>query len=150
MFQPNNAGDRTDVDDVSRTLPPHDRQRGLHHMHDAVKVRCELLLYLGGGHLLEITEQTVARIVDQNVNAPETLHCLLDRSFSLCLVGDVQLHKGGVLLWSVRIGFAHLFEISAGRDDAITNAQRRPGNSCSKAAAGARNKPNFAHAISPG
>ena len=58
VLQPDHAGDRTDVDDVSRTLPPHDRQGGLHHMHDAVKVRCELLLDLGCGHLLEITEQT--------------------------------------------------------------------------------------------
>lgn len=46
---PNHAGDGTDIDDVTRTLPPHDWQRGLHHMHDAVKVRCELMLDLGGG-----------------------------------------------------------------------------------------------------
>src|SRR5438477_12962947 len=119
-------------------------------MHDAVKVRRELALDLSGGHLLEITEQTVARIIDQDVNAPETLYRFVDGHFGLCLVGDVQLHKGDVLLCRVGIGLAHLFEISASRDDAITSAQRRPGNSCSKAAAGARNKPNFAHAISLG
>jgi len=89
VLQPNHAGDRTDVDDVTRTLPPHDWQRRLHHMYDTVKVRCELLLDPGGGHLLEITEQTVARIVDQNVNAPEALRRLIDRRFGLGLVGDV-------------------------------------------------------------
>src|SRR5207249_7368654 len=120
VLQPNHAGDGTDVDDVTRTLPPHDWQRRLHHMYDAVKVRCELLLDLGGGHLFEITEQTVARIVDQDVNAPETLYRFVDGHFGLCLVGDVQLHKGDVLLCRVGIGLAHLFEISASRDDAIT------------------------------
>src|SRR5438552_2026454 len=60
VLQSNHARYGTDVDDVSRTLSPHDWQRGLHHMHDAVKVGCELLLDLGGSHLLEITEQTVA------------------------------------------------------------------------------------------
>ena len=58
-------------------------------MHDAVKVRCELLLDLGGRHLLEIAEQTVACIVDQNVNAPEALHRLVNCRFGLYLLGDV-------------------------------------------------------------
>ena len=89
MLQPDHAGDGTDVDDVTRTLPPHDWQHGMHQVHNAVEVRCELLLDLGGSHLLEIAEQAVAGVIDQNVNAPETLHRLVDSSFGLCLVGNV-------------------------------------------------------------
>jgi len=88
-------------------------------MDNAVEVRCELLLHLRGGHLLEITEQAVAGVIDQNVNAPETLHRLVDSSFGLCLVGHVQLHKCDVLLRNVGINVAHFFEISAGRHDAV-------------------------------
>ena len=116
-------------------------------MYDAVKVRCELLLDLGGGHLLEITEQTVARIVDQNVNASEALRRLIDRRFGLGLVGDVQLDECDVLLRNVGIDVTHFFEISSGRDDAVARAQRCLGNSCSDAAAGACDKPSFVHSF---
>jgi hypothetical protein len=54
-------------------------------------------LDLGGGHLLEIAEETVARVIDQDVDAPEALRRLINRRFGLCLIGDVQLHKGHVL-----------------------------------------------------
>jgi hypothetical protein len=97
VLQPDDAGDGTDVDNVSRTLAPHDGQRSLHQVHDAVEIRRELLLNLGGGHLLEIAEQTVARIVDQDVDASKALRRLIDRRFGLCLSGNVKLEKSDAL-----------------------------------------------------
>ena len=147
MLQSDHAGDGTDVDDMTRTLPPHDGQRGLHHMHDAVKVRGELLLDFCGRHLLEITEQTVTGVIDQNVNAPETLHRLVDRRFGLRVVDDVQLHKCDVLWGNVGKGVANFLDISAGRDDSVARAQRGLGNSCSESATGTCDKPNFVHGV---
>ena len=145
MLQPDHPGDGTDVDNVSRTLAPHDGQRSLHQVHDAVEVRRELLLNLGGGHLLEIAEQTVARIVYQDVDASKALRRLIDRRFGLCLGGNVKLEKGDALRRHIGKDLAHLFKISAGRDDAVARAQRRVGDSCSYTATGTRDKPNLAH-----
>jgi hypothetical protein len=57
------------------------------------------------------------------------------------------LHKGDVLRRYVGIDLAHLFEISAGRDDAVARAQCGLGSSCSDAATGSCNKSNFAHIL---
>src|SRR4029077_5249018 len=122
-----------------------DGQRGLHQMHDAIKVWCELLLDLGGRHLLEISEQAVASVVDQNINPSETLDRLVDSSFGLCLAGDIQLHKSDAPRCNARIAATHFFEISAGRNDALARAQRRLGNSFSDATARTCDKPDFAH-----
>ena len=56
-----------------------------------------------------------------------------------------KLEKSDVLRRYIGKDFAHLFEISAGRDDAVARAQRRVGDSCSYTATGTRDKPNLAH-----
>ena len=93
------------------------------------------------------TEQAVAGVIDQNVNALKTLHRLIDRHFGLCLIGDVQWHKCDGPWRNVGKDLAHLFKFSAGRDDAVARAQRGLGNSCSESATGTCDKPNFADSV---
>jgi hypothetical protein len=52
----------------------------------------------------------------------EALRRLIDSSFGLCLVGDVQLHKCDVILRHAAVGIAQSLEISARRHDAVARA----------------------------
>ena len=70
MLEADGPGKGTDVDDPARPLLAHDRKDRAHDAHHAVEIRRDLLLDFGGAQLLEIPEQAVARIVDQNVDAP--------------------------------------------------------------------------------
>ncbi len=72
---------------------------GAHDVHHTIdiEVRSELAFDLGCGHLFKIVKQAVARTVDQNVDAAELLHRLLDGRFCSCLVGNAQLDKRDVL-----------------------------------------------------
>ncbi|MEP6499361.1 hypothetical protein NDI40_15390 [Microcoleus vaginatus ZQ-A3] len=75
---------------------------------------------VGGGHLFKITQQAVARVVNQNVDATELFHRLTDGRFRLYLVGNVQLDKRKLLACNIAQGMAHFVEVSSGRDDTVT------------------------------
>jgi hypothetical protein len=126
-----------------RPLPAHHRQRGAHDVYDPPEVRRELALDVRRGHLLEVAEEAVARVVDQDVDAAKPLHRLLNRHLGLRLVGDVQLDEREVLADLVSEGSAHLVEVAAGGDHAVAGLKGRLGGACANTAAGTSNKPDF-------
>ncbi len=86
----------TDVSDSLGTTLPKGRNTPPVHQTEANCHVCGRFT-LGRGHLFKFAKQAVARIVDQDVDAAELLHCLLDGRFCSCLVGNVQLDKRDVL-----------------------------------------------------
>ena len=97
MPLPDHAGHGADVDDVTRALPAHDRQHGAGEVRHAIEVGGELPLDVGCGHLLEIAEEAVARVIDQDVDAPEASNGGVDRSSGLGCVGDIEFDERNVL-----------------------------------------------------
>ena len=99
--------------------------------------------------LLEVAEQAVAGVVDQDVDAAERLHRVVDRSLRLRFVGDVQLDECEVNAGDIAERVADLVEIAAGRDHPIAGLQRSLGGRGADAAARARNEPDLAHVKLP-
>ena len=145
MLVADGARGRADVDDAARALLAHDRQNRPHDVRHAVEVGRELPLELCGAQLLEVAEQAVARVVDQDVDAAERLHRLVDRRLRLGFVGDVQLDEREVLACDVAERVADLVEIASGRNHAVAGLQRSLGGGGADAAARARDEPDLAH-----
>jgi hypothetical protein len=90
--------DGRDVDDASATLGAHVRQDGLRHTDDTEDVDVQDALGLGDGVLLHGARRADARVVDQDVDAPEPVDHLCDRSGGRVVAAHVEIevrHTGG-------------------------------------------------------
>jgi hypothetical protein len=74
-------------------------------------------LDIGGGGLLDRTQQAEAGIVEQHVNPTEALEGSIRRSLRLCLVSDVEGDCEKIFMFSKALRDA--FRISGCRDDII-------------------------------
>src|SRR5436190_10216658 len=149
MLQADDAGYGAHVDDVAGALLAHDRQRSLHHVQHAPEVGRELAFDVLRIQFLEVAEQAVAGIVEDDIDAAELLHRLVDYRRDLRLIGDVQLKNLQVLACRVAQGIVHFFYLPAGGDDAIAGLQRGLGSAGPDTAARTGDEPDFAHAGTP-
>ncbi len=85
------AADTRHLDDVTRALDAHDRQRCLRHPQGTKKVRLELRTHLFLGQFLDHTEVTVANVVDDEVECAEVVGGSFHRIKVVTLIGDVEL-----------------------------------------------------------
>ena len=76
---------------MSRALLAHHGQNGSGDVHRADQARRDLLLHLIGRALLEVAGVKVGGVVDQHVDAAESLDGCLDRSLGVLWAGDVKL-----------------------------------------------------------
>ena len=86
MLEADDTSKRAEVDDPARPLLAHDRKDRAHDKHHAVEIGRDMPLDFSGTQRLEIPEQTVARVIDQNVDASERLQRRVDRDRRLSFV----------------------------------------------------------------
>ena len=118
----------------------HDRQDRAGDVERAEEVRLHLPAVLLGADLLEESGVEVARVVDEHVDAAESLHGRLGRSFGGILVGDVE--RDGEKVVVLADGVAHAVGIAAGRDDRVSGGECRLRDLDAHAAAGAGDEPH--------
>jgi len=145
MLEADDACKGADIDDPAGSLLPHDRKHGAHHVHHAVEIGRDQLLDFGGAQLLEISEQAVAGIVDEHVDASERLDRGLDCCLRLRLLGDVELDERKAVAGYIAQRVVDLVEIAARRDYAVACLQRRPCRCSADAAARTGDEPDLAH-----
>src|SRR5579862_2742312 len=149
LLQADDTGHGTHVDDVAGTLLAHDRQRCPHHVQHAPEVGRELAFDVLRIEFLEVAEQAVAGIVQDDIDAAERLHCLIDYRRDGGLIGDVQLKNLQVLARRVAQGMAHFLYVPASGDNAIAGLPRRLGSAGTDTAACTGDEPDFVHAGTP-
>ena len=91
--------------------------------------------------LLEEAGVEVARVVDQHVDPAEPLDRSRHGRLSLRGIGDVELDRQEVVVFSDRR--ADLLGVSSGGDDRVTSGQRGLGDVDPQAAAGAGDEPDL-------
>jgi hypothetical protein len=101
----------------ARTLFAHHRQDGAGDVHRADEPRRQLILNLAGRQFLEVAPIEVGGVVDQHVDASESVNSRLDRGLGVLRAGDVQLHDQQVL--GLAHGGAHSLGVAAGGDDRV-------------------------------
>ena len=82
----------------------------------------------------------VARVVDEHVDAAESLHGRLGRGVRGVLVGDVE--RDGEEVVVLADGVAHSVGVAAGRDDRVSGGECRLRDVDAHAAAGAGDEPH--------
>lgn len=96
------------LDDTSRwLLLTHDFHGLLGDGHQAEEVDFHLCACLLLCDFLKNTRETIAGIVDHDINALESIYCLLECGFDILLLGDVELNSEIVL---------HLLEVTSDRN----------------------------------
>jgi hypothetical protein len=145
MLKTDDAGERADVDDPARTLLAHDGKHRAHDVDHAVEIGRNQSVDFGRGQLFEVAKQTVARIVQENVDAAEGFYGLGGGCFRLGFIGDIQLHEGEVLARGGAEDLLYLLDIAASRDDLVASRQRCSCSCRADAAACTCDEPNFTH-----
>jgi hypothetical protein len=79
-----------DLDDVAGALLAQDGQRGAADVDHAPEVRLDLRAEVLVGEVLDRVDVRVARVVDEHVEAPESVDGGLDRGIGLRAVGHVE------------------------------------------------------------
>src|SRR5439155_23284431 len=131
---------RRDRDDVARALLAHDGQDGAGDVHRADEACRQLPLDLLRCQLLEVARIEVGGVVDEHVDAAESIHGGLHRGLRVLRAGDVQLDDEQVagLADSLRHGVG----VAAGGDDCVPSGQGSLGEIYAHSTACAGNKPN--------
>src|SRR5262249_19195068 len=84
------AADRGHVDDVPRPSLAHVWQHCARHVQKAEDVRCKLTFNFDGARFLDGPEQTVARVVHENIDASELFDASRGGIAGLPFVRDIQ------------------------------------------------------------
>jgi len=84
------ATHRSDREQVPAALASHDWQHGASDVHHAVYVGCELLVDLFRRHFLKRSDETVARVVDEDIDSTKVIDSVRDDSRRGSWVGYVQ------------------------------------------------------------
>ena len=129
------------VIDLAAALLAHDRQDGASDVQRAEEVRLHLRPELLRADLLEIARIEIAGIVDEYVDAAESVDrrlCGCDRGVR---VGDIQRNGQQVVMLADRL--LHPVRIAAGCNDGVPRGQGRCAISTAHTAAGAGDEPNF-------
>src|SRR5438046_8117188 len=87
------ATHRSDREQVPAALASHDWQHGASDVHHAVYVGCELLVDLFRRHFLKRSDETVARVVDEDIDSTKVIDSGRDDSRRGSWVGYVQSRR---------------------------------------------------------
>nr|ANY57991.1 LysR transcriptional regulator [uncultured bacterium] len=134
---------------VAAALAPQDGQHRLRDPHRAEEVGLHLLPQFAFREFLDHAEVAVARVVDDDVDAPEVLGRAVDRREDALPVGDVEpqrQHGAGEAFLQV----PQLFGVAGGGDDAVTPFQRGLRPQATEAGRRSGDEPDFAHEPSLG
>jgi len=139
------ATDRGDLDEVTGALRAQDREDGLRDEEGAEQVGLELVAQLGLSDLLHHAEESVASVVDHDVEATELLVGGSDRFAHGVLVGDVEAQSENCVLAVLRHEVVQRGHVARGRGDAVAPLEGGPGELAAQPAGGAGDEPGLGH-----
>jgi hypothetical protein len=135
-----NAGSRGDRHDESRALGAHNRQDSAGDIHRTEQEGLDLCPEVLWGDLLEEPGEEIPCVVDEHVDATESIHGGLYRSLRVLRVGDVQFDDEQVV--SLADSLRHGVGVAASCDDRVPGGQSDLGDLDAHSTARAGKKPN--------
>src|SRR5215472_11023569 len=98
--------DRSDVDDSSGPLPPHEWEHGLGHPQDTKKVGLKELLRFFYGCFFERANQRVTGVVHQRINSARPVHYRPHTRPNRVIIANIEQDQVHFLQGSLRLNFS--------------------------------------------